>query len=92
MYVTLILLGYDIRYRFIVNSGAMLTSVVLVIVLVPVGVVAVAVVAVEGCHSLSELIYLLDLVHIWIHKIGSSELLEKWVYLLATYKPTHQNF
>ena len=48
VYVTLILLGHDIMYRFIVNSGAMLNSVVLVIVLV---LVAVAVVAVEGCHE-----------------------------------------
>lgn len=38
VYVTLILLGHDIMYRFIVNSGAMLNSVVLVIVLVLVAV------------------------------------------------------
>lgn len=38
VYVTLILLGHDIVYRFIVNSGAMLNSVVLVIVLVRVAV------------------------------------------------------
>ena len=47
VYVTLILLGYDIRYRFIVNSGAMLTSVVLVIVLA----VAVVVEEVESVWS-----------------------------------------